>query len=172
MAVIPVFDEYDNLVGTIGREIASKRYQYSTGLGRGQLIWNLNNAKEHETIILTEGALDAVYIWQTGQENVGAVLGSAISPRQWDQLRKYFYEIICFFDNDDAGWALAEDVILKAEGMFTWYVEYPDRMITYTDDDGEEKQRPIKDPGELTPDEITHMLKHKKSSLALLLGSD
>src|SRR5690606_31560957 len=106
MAVIPVFDERERLVGTIGREIKSKRYQYSTGLGRGQLIWNINNAKEYDSIILTEGALDAIYVWQSGHPNVGAVLGSAISPNQWKQLRKNFYSIVCFFDNDDAGWGL------------------------------------------------------------------
>jgi DNA primase len=169
MAVVPVFDERSQLVGTIGREIQSKRYQYSTGLGRGQLVWNLNNSKEHEHIILTEGYLDAVYVWQAGWENVGAVLGSAISPKQWNLLRKYFYGIICFFDNDDAGWGLVEDVITKGTDLLVWFVEYPDRLITYTDDEGVEHQRSIKDPGELTADEINYMLENKKSSIDLLL---
>lgn len=172
MAVIPVFDEKDSLVGTIGREIKSKRYQYSTGLGRGQLVWNLNNAKEHDGIILTEGALDAIYIWQAGREDVGAVLGSAISANQWTQLRKHFYEITCFFDNDDAGWGLVEDVVNRGTDLFVWYVEYPDRLITYTDEEGEEHTRAIKDPGELTAEEIQDMLANRKSSLDLLLDTE
>lgn len=170
MAVIPVFDERERLVGTIGREIKSKRYQYSTGLGRGQLIWNINNAKEYDSIILTEGALDAIYVWQSGHPNVGAVLGSAISPNQWKQLRKNFYSIVCFFDNDDAGWGLVEDVISKQSDLMVWYVEYPERLITYVDENGVEQHRPPKDPGELTKEEITHMLENKKSALELLMA--
>lgn len=155
MAVIPVFDERGRLSGVIGRELSSKRYQYSTGLGRGELIWNLHNARKCENIILTEGSLDAVYVWQAGFENVGAVLGSAISPRQWKQLRKHFTEIICFFDNDEAGMAITETIVNSIHDMAVSYVEYP---------------RDVKDPGELTKREIRSMIEHRKTSLDLLLN--
>ncbi len=46
MAVIPVFDERAALSGVIGREIKTKRYQYSTGLRRSELIWNLHSIQE------------------------------------------------------------------------------------------------------------------------------
>jgi DNA primase len=170
MAVIPVFNEASTLVGVIGREIATKRYQYSTGLGRGQLIWNINNAREHDSIILTEGSLDAVYVWQTGHENVGAVLGSSISPNQWRQLRKYFTEVTCFFDNDEAGQALTDSIIDGVADLSVYVVKYPDRMIQY-EVDGEIKERPVKDPGELTEDEIREMISNRKSSIELLFES-
>lgn len=158
MLTIPVVDERDNLCGVIGREIEKKRYQYSTGLARGELIWNINNAKLYDSIILTEGALDAVYIWQAGYPNVGAVLGSAISPKQWEQLRKYFTEIVCFFDNDDAGLALTDSIIQSVKDLEVTYVKYPDRQIG---------ERDIKDPGELSEDEIVEMIENRKSSLTL-----
>jgi DNA primase len=167
MLTIPVFDERANLCGVIGREIEKKRYQYSTGLSRGELIWNIQNAKVNDSIILTEGALDSVYVWQAGYENVGAVLGSAISPKQWDQLRKYFTSIICFFDNDEAGEALTESICESVTDLAVFTVEYPDRMVEYIDD-GEKKTRPVKDAGELTAEEIQHMLENKLSSLLRL----
>jgi 5S rRNA maturation endonuclease (ribonuclease M5) len=160
MAVIPVFDERHQLAGVIGRELHTKRYQYSTGLARGRLIWNIQNAKLHQGIILTEGALDAVAIWQAGFENVGAVLGSAISPDQWRILRNYFTEITCFFDNDDAGQALTESIIDTVSDITVNVVTYPDRLV-----DG----RPVKDPGELEVAEIQEMLLNRKTSIQWFL---
>lgn len=170
MAVIPVFDERARLSGVIGRELETKRYQYSTGLGRGELIWNLHNAKQCESVILTEGALDAVYVWQAGFHNVGAVLGSSISPRQWGQLRKHFTEIICFFDNDEAGVSLTDTIIGSIHDLSVSYVTYPDRMVTFMDRDGESRERPIKDPGELHIPEIADMVENRKSSLDVLFN--
>lgn len=167
MAVVPVFDERSTLVGVIGRELKTKTYRYSTGLGRGQLIWNINNARQYDSVVLTEGALDAVYLWQAGYKNSGAVLGSAISPNQWVQIRKYHSDVTCFFDNDDAGIALTEHVITQAKDLSVWFVEYPDRLISYTDKEGNEQTRPIKDPGELTQEEIEFMMNNRKSSLEL-----
>lgn len=168
MLVIPVVDDRDRLRGVIGREIATKRYQYSTGLPRQNLIWNIQNAKRYDSIILTEGALDSVYIWQAGFDNVGAVLGSAISPNQWKVLRKYFTSITCFFDNDEAGKALTDDICQSVTDLSVFTVEYPERMIEYTKPDGTIGERPIKDAGELTDVEIQTMLANQKSSLTRL----
>lgn len=168
MLTIPVFDERSNLCGVIGREIEKKRYQYSTGLSRGELIWNIHNAKQFDSIILTEGALDSVYLWQAGYENVGAVLGSAISPKQWDQLRKYFTSITCFFDNDEAGEALAESICETVTDLAVFTVKYPDRMVEYIDSNGERKQRPVKDAGETTVEEIRFMIENQRSSIERL----
>ena len=165
MLVIPVFEPRGGLVGVIGREIESKRYQYSTGLGRGQLVWNLNNAKRHDAVILTEGALDAVYVWQAGYENVGAVFGSSISPNQWRELRRYFTEIICFFDNDEAGQGLTDSIIRDISDLAVSTVRYPDRFVP----DGNGGERPIKDPGELSVEEIQQMVENRISSLSFLL---
>jgi len=171
MAVIPVLDERGQLCGTIGREIKTKRYQYSTGLTRGQLIWNIHNARQYDSIILTEGALDSVYIWQAGFPNVGAVLGSAISPRQWDQIRRNFTEIICFFDNDDAGNSLRDSIVESVKDLGVYFVEYPtDRGIEVDPGpQGETIHRPLKDPGELTGDEIRYMIENATSSIEYLL---
>jgi DNA primase len=158
MLVIPAFNEHDEMLGVIGRAIEKKQYQYSRNLSRGSTIWNANQViKMHtDSIILTEGALDSVYIWQAGHRNVGAVLGSAISMRQWKLLRKYFTELVLFFDNDDAGKALTESIVKNVRDVSVRVVEYPSD---------------VKDPGELTPEEINQMLRTTRSSLELLMES-
>lgn len=175
MLVIPVMDESEHLVGVIGRSLDTKQYKYSTGLGRGQLVWNLHNAKrENDSIILTEGALDAIAIWQAGYKNVGAILGSAISPRQWKSIKKNFAEVICFFDNDEAGEGIREALLETVKDVSISYVTYPERLVTYTeviDGDDVLKKRPIKDPGELTAEEIREMIETRKSNIEWLLSN-
>lgn len=161
MLIIPVSSVDDYLIGVIGRSIEGKQYRYSSGLQRGKTIFNIYNAiravkdRQVKEIILTEGSLDSIYIDQAGFQNVGAVLGSAISPDQWRLLRKHFTDIICFFDNDDAGIALTDSVIKNAHGMGVSVVGYPDDR---------------KDPGELSPEEIREMIEGRVSSIEILLG--
>lgn len=157
MLVIPVFNEHEVPIGVIGRSINGKQYRYSSGLQRGSTIFNINDAITYgaKEIVLTEGALDSIYIYQAGFDCVGAVLGSAISPDQWKLLRKYFTDIVCFFDNDDAGIALTDSVIKNAHGMGVHVVVYPDG---------------VKDPGDLSAEQINEMMQNQVSAIELLLG--
>lgn len=165
MLVVPAFDEHRKFIGVIGRSLEGKEYRYSSGLQRGSTIWNINNASAYDSIILTEGSLDSVYIWQAGFKNVGAVLGSSISPAQWKLIRKYFQEIICFFDNDEPGQNLTESIVKNIKGIGVSVVAYPRRTVITSDG----SERSPKDPGELTAPEIQEMLLNRKSSIELLL---
>jgi 5S rRNA maturation endonuclease (ribonuclease M5) len=158
MLVIPVWDDKGEMLGVIGRSIEGKQYRYSSGLQRGRTIFNIDHALSHgPEIILTEGSLDSIYIWQAGFNCVGAVLGSAISPEQWGLLQKHFTDIVCFFDNDDAGIALTHSVIKNAQGMGVTVVEYPD-------------DRGVKDPGDLSSEEIRQMIDNRVDAITILLG--
>ncbi len=158
MVIVPVHDEHGELRGVVGRSIANKRYQYSTGLPRRDLIWNLHNAKFHDGIILTEGTLDSVYLWQAGFENVGAVFGSSVSDTQVKLLRKYFSYIVCFFDNDAAGEGLRDSLILAENlGLLVYTVEYPEDT---------------KDPGDLTVEQIQHMIMNNRLGFEKLMSGE
>ncbi len=172
LVVIPIFDQYGQLCGTIGREWRTKRYEYSAGLGRRNTIWNIHNAKLFDSIILCEGALDAIYVHQAGFPNVGAVLGSAISPNQWKLIRKYFTEVICFFDNDDAGQALTEVVMDNIRDIAVSTVDYGGWSVEIDDlgPQGEVLARPAKDPGELSVDAIQEMIEHRLTSVDWILN--
>lgn len=156
MVIIPIYNETGVFSGVIGREWRTKRYEYSEGLARRDIIYNLHNARWQDHIVLTEGALDAIYIWQSGEPSVGSILGSAISTQQFKLLRKYFSEVICFFDNDEAGKAATEHVINELRDVVVSYVEYP---------------REVKDPGDLTAEEIKTMLHERKNRVQWLLNN-
>jgi DNA primase len=165
MVIIPIHNESSVFSGVIGRTINTKRYEYSEGLARRELIFGLHLAKQYDSIILTEGSLDSIYIWQAGYPNVGAILGSAISPQQYKLIKKYFSEVICFFDNDDAGNSIRDSLMETLKDVDVSFVTYPDRIITQ--DDG--TQRTPKDPGELTNGEIKEMIEHRSSRIEWLL---
>lgn len=150
MLVVPIFDQHNRFAGIIGRTLEGKRYQYSHGTPRNKIIWNLNNAKIYDEIILTEGALDAIKIWDAGYPNVGAVFGSSISKHQWDLIRTYFSSVICFFDSDPAGISVRDSVIEQCPDLTVYLVDYPEG---------------IKDPGDLNLEQIRHMIANKKSSI-------
>jgi len=150
MMVIPVRNKFGVLMGLIGRSITGKTYKYSSHLPRNLLIWNVFDCIWHQDesyIALTEGALDAMYLWDAGVKSVGAVLGSALSQQQVDLVRAHFMEVVCWFDNDDAGRGITQHASNKFNDMLVTKVEYP--------------REDIKDPGELTAEEIQKMFRDR-----------
>ena len=80
--VIPARDQFYNLVGLIGRAVTKEqipRYLYSTGFPKRSILFNLNNAKVYDEVIIVEGSLDAMKIHQAGYPNVVATLGAIIT---------------------------------------------------------------------------------------------
>lgn len=166
MLVIPVFTERGKLAGIIGRSVENKRYQYSSGLDRSGILWGLNFAlqdRHANDLILTEGALDAAYIWQAGSSCVAAVLGSSIGKNQWKLIKQNFNNITCFFDNDDAGNALRDSLLKDQPDLGVSCVTYPSRQIELEDG----TTRAIKDPGELTVSEIRQMVQNRKTRMEM-----
>jgi 5S rRNA maturation endonuclease (ribonuclease M5) len=151
MMVIPVFDLAGKLIGVIGRSINEKRYKYSKGLQKGNIIWNLHNVVNSDHIVLTEGALDAIAIWDAGVRHVGAILGGHISEAQFQLLRRFAY-VVAFFDNDEAGRA-ATLQLMDRMPLQTYLVEYPDG---------------VKDPGEMTKEQIINAYLNRQDSFMSL----
>ena len=68
-------------------------------------LFALNLAKQSESknIILVEGYMDAISLYQRGIDNVVASLGTALTEEQGRLLRKYSEQIIFAYDSDGAG---------------------------------------------------------------------
>jgi DNA primase len=82
----------------------------------------LKNNRRLEQILVTEGYLDVISLFQFGIKNVVATLGTAITPRQLQKLLRYSKEIIFCFDGDEAGrkaaWRALENILpLLREGI-------------------------------------------------------
>ena len=75
-------------------------------------LFALNLAKQSNSkkIILVEGYMDAISLYQRGITNVVASLGTALTEEQGRLLRKYSEQVILSYDSDSAG----QEAILRA----------------------------------------------------------
>ena len=70
-----------------------------------QHLFALNLAKQTNSkqIILVEGYMDAISLYQRGIQNVVASLGTALTEEQGRLLRKYSEQVLMSYDSDGAG---------------------------------------------------------------------
>ena len=64
---------------------------------------NLAKQSEEKKIILVEGYMDAISLYQRGFDNVVASLGTALTEEQGRLLRKYSEQVIFSYDSDGPG---------------------------------------------------------------------
>lgn len=72
---------------------------------KGRNLFSLNLAKKTDTskIILVEGYMDVISVYQAGIHNVVATLGTALTENQAKIINKYASEVLICYDMDDAG---------------------------------------------------------------------
>ena len=77
-----------------------------------------NAVSKEGYIILVEGYMDVIGLYQAGVENVGASLGTALTEAQAKMIKRYANKVVLSYDADNAGIqaALRGMDILKAEG--------------------------------------------------------
>jgi DNA primase len=105
--VIPIHNEYGELVAYSGRAIgeAEPRYRLPAGFRKSQVLFNLHRAIESPdgTLILVEGFFDTFKTHQAGHHNVAALMGSKLSDRQAELIGTYFDQVVLMLDADEAG---------------------------------------------------------------------
>ena len=151
--VIPARDQFYNLVGLIGRAVTKEqipRYLYSTGFPKRNILFNLNNAKVYDEVIIVEGSLDAMKIHQAGYPNVVATLGAIITDTQMQLVKNYFDYITVIPDNDDAGRAMKDAIMEGARGKETYLAECPEGF---------------KDAADLDSKQINNIIENKQNSI-------
>lgn len=151
--VIPVRDPQYKLVGLIGRAVhdwQEPRYLYNKGFKRADVLFNIQNAKQYDSVIICEGSLDAIKVAQSGFKNVVATLGAKVSPNQVKMIRKYFDAVTVFSDNDDAGAEMRRAIIDECRGKEIYTVEIPDGL---------------KDPGDMTDIQIKQAITSKQINI-------
>lgn len=119
--VIPIQDSSGRVVGFGGRGLSTDtkpKYLNSPEtelFHKGELIFNSHRARSpaHElgTIVVVEGYLDAIAVFQAGFKAIVATLGTAITPEQIKLLWRLGSEPVICFDGDRAGRAAAHRAI-------------------------------------------------------------
>jgi len=112
--IFPIFDVRDRIIGFGGRVLDNTQPKYLNSpetiiFNKRRNLYGLNFAKksQEKKVILVEGYMDAISLYQNGVNNVVATLGTAMTVEQGRLLKKYFEEIIIAYDSDNAGQAAA-----------------------------------------------------------------
>ena len=131
--MFPIIDVRGNVIGFGGRIMHDNKeingYKIPKYLNspetpvfdKGRNLFSLNlakNAKSSE-IILCEGYMDVISVYQAGVKNIVATLGTAITENQAKLMLRYASEILICYDSDEAGTKAALraiDVIADAGG--------------------------------------------------------
>ena len=138
--IFPIQNYYNNFIGCGGRTVLSNalaKYINSPETDyfkKGFNLYNLNNAKKESlnsnNLILVEGYMDVVSLFNKGVKNVAATLGTAITTSQINLAWKNFDKIIICFDGDqsgiDASYRAAERILkILKPGKDVYFAKIP-----------------------------------------------
>ncbi|MDA9818140.1 DNA primase, partial [Flavobacteriaceae bacterium] len=119
--VFPIADKNNQIIAFGGRRLDEEiqpKYLNSSETDlfkKSQNLYNQHFARREaykaKFILVTEGYMDVVSLFQHGIKNVVAPLGTAISKDQIDLLRQFSEKVIFCLDGDNAGLKAVERVI-------------------------------------------------------------
>lgn len=110
--MFPIQDVRERVIAFGGRVLDDSKPKYINSpenivYSKGRNLFGLNVAKKHDTkkIVIVEGYMDAISLYQRGITNVVASLGTAMTEEQGRLLRRYSEQVILGYDADGAGQA-------------------------------------------------------------------
>ena len=111
--MFPIIDLQGRTLGFGGRIISGEGAKYVNSpetrfYHKSNVLYGLNMAKKfirenNDQLILVEGYMDAISVYQAGIKNISAVLGTAVTPQQFNLVKRFVKLLYMCFDNDDAG---------------------------------------------------------------------
>ncbi len=109
--IFPVFNLTNKIIAFGGRVLDKTLPKYINSpetiiFSKGNNLYGLNKAKNNikdGQIIIAEGYMDVISLYEHGLDNVVASLGTALTKEQGKILSRYAEEIILAYDGDDAG---------------------------------------------------------------------
>ena len=109
--IFPIFDYRGNVIGFGGRVLDNSLPKYlnspdTLAFNKKYNLYGLNFARKNitdRTLILVEGYMDLISLYQYGIKNVCATLGTALTIDQGNLLKRYVDTVIISYDSDDAG---------------------------------------------------------------------
>ena len=110
--MIPIKDIKNRVIAFGGRVLDDSKPKYINSpenivYSKGRHLFGLNVAKKNtmDRIIIVEGYMDAISLYQRGITNVVASLGTALTEAQGRLLGRYANQMIISYDSDAAGQA-------------------------------------------------------------------
>jgi len=164
--IVPIFDPFGKVIGFGGRVLVKKegvaKYKNSREgilFDKKKVLYGLNYVKKNkignpiDDIILVEGYMDVIGLYQAGIKNAVASMGTALTDNQAKTLKSMVDRVYICYDGDFAGQksTLRGLEILKKHDLDI-------RVITLPDG---------KDPDEMVRDGVEPFLKCKQDALPL-----
>lgn len=174
MVSVPVYSHNSIPVGIIGRSVEGKRFKNSTGLPSARVFFNANRAmRTSSSVVIVEASFDAMKVHQAGFPNVIATLGGHVSPYKRQLLNRYFDKIIIMTDDDKPNYS---DGCRRCGGVCKGHNPGRELGISLANSfsrevewamwsDKEVYPHRAKDVGDLTEQEIQHLLKNTVSDV-------
>lgn len=152
--IFPIFNEDNKIIAFSGRKISDAdlgpKYLHSKEslvFKKSNVIYNYNNAKKFDSLIIVEGFMDVIAFNKIGCDNVIAIMGTSLTDYHVNKL-KYHKELTLFLDNDSAGInATIKTVITLLKNNINLYVinnetsKDPDEIVN--SENGKEKLKKI-----------------------------
>ncbi|RDY29440.1 DNA primase [Romboutsia weinsteinii] len=109
--MFPIFDYRGNVIGFGGRVLDDSVPKYLNSpdtliFNKRLNLYGLNFARKNivdRTVVLVEGYMDLISIYQYGIKNVVATLGTALTEQQGHLIKRYADTAIISYDSDNAG---------------------------------------------------------------------
>ena len=109
--MFPIFDYRGNVIGFGGRVLDDSLPKYLNSpdtliFNKRQNLYGLNFARKEikdRSVILVEGYMDLISLYQYGIRNVVATLGTALTDGQGSLIKRYADTAIISYDSDEAG---------------------------------------------------------------------
>lgn len=108
--MFPIMDVNNRVIGFGGRVMGKGEPKYLNSpetkvFDKSRNLYGLNLAKisRKDNIIICEGYMDVIALYQAGFHNVVASLGTAFTERQANLLKRYTREVLLCYDSDAAG---------------------------------------------------------------------
>ena len=118
--IFPIINKTNKVVAFGARVLDDSKPKYISSLenliySKGRNLYGINIAKDYaqDGLILVEGYIDFVTMYQAGFKNVVALLGNATATAQAELIKKYTNKVILLLDSDMAGQCAAERAIEK-----------------------------------------------------------
>ncbi len=120
--IFPIIDIRGNIIAFGGRVLDDSKPKYLNSsdtiiFKKSKNLFSMNFAKKHidRSIILVEGYVDAISLYQHGFKNVVATLGTSLTSEQSRLISRYAKNVILAYDSDKAG----EIASLKASNLLS-----------------------------------------------------
>jgi DNA primase len=141
----PLRDPAGQVLGVVRRSLGGEwKYRYPAGVDVGRLLFNYT-PEQRRAIVLTEGALDAIALWNVGVDAF-AVYGSRLSAAQVRLIERIDPEYVyTCYDLDDAGWGAHRETEWAFKHRLVARLTWPRGWGKDIDEIGETRRRKVTD---------------------------